>query len=68
MIAEGYGDRRTPERRIRGMENGWRIRSCWKPMLTQRKYAAVIALMIWRISKSQSFLCAERSDDARSAV
>lgn len=35
MIAEGYGDRRTPERRIRGMENGWRIRSCWKPMLTR---------------------------------
>ncbi len=24
MIAEGYGDRRTLERRIRGMENGWR--------------------------------------------
>lgn len=35
MIAEGYGDRRTLERRIQGMENGWRIRSCWKPMLTQ---------------------------------
>ncbi len=34
MIAEGYGDRRT-ERRIQGMENGWRIRSCWKPMLTR---------------------------------
>lgn len=35
MIAEGYGDRRTLERRIRGMENGWRTRSCWKPMLTR---------------------------------
>ncbi|MGC6746451.1 hypothetical protein ACP0HM_29755 [Escherichia coli] len=33
MIAEGYGDRRTSERRIQGMEkNGWRILSCWKPM------------------------------------
>ncbi|MCW0134914.1 hypothetical protein OIU89_13080 [Escherichia coli] len=32
MIAEGYGDRRTLERRIQGMENGWRILSCWKPM------------------------------------
>lgn len=35
MIAEGYGDRRTLERRIGAWRNGWRIRSCWKRTLTQ---------------------------------
>ncbi len=32
MIKEGYGDVRTIERRIKAMEHGWQIRSCWKPM------------------------------------
>lgn len=35
MIAEGYGDRRTIERRIQGMENGWPIHNCWKAMRMQ---------------------------------
>lgn len=35
MIAEGYGDRRTTGVVSRAWKNGWRIRSCWKPMLTR---------------------------------
>ena len=30
MIADGYQDPRTLERRIKAMENGWRIQSCSK--------------------------------------
>ncbi len=36
MIAEGYGDRRTLGASYPvAWKNGWRIRSCWKPMLTR---------------------------------
>ena len=34
MIAEATATP-YPERRIRAWKNGWRIRSCWKPMLTR---------------------------------
>jgi aconitate hydratase 2/2-methylisocitrate dehydratase len=53
MIAEGYGDRRTLERRVsRAWKNGWRIRSCSKPMLTLNTRQS--STSIWRISKSRS--------------
>nr|VUD33613.1 bifunctional aconitate hydratase 2/2-methylisocitrate dehydratase [Raoultella sp. NCTC 9187] len=52
MIAEGYGDRRTLERRVQGMENGWRIRSCSKPM--RMRNMPRLSTSIWRISKSRS--------------
>ncbi|VED11903.1 bifunctional aconitate hydratase 2/2-methylisocitrate dehydratase [Escherichia coli] len=63
MIAEGYGDRRTLERRIQGMENGWRILSCWKPM-QMRNTRAVIDIDLADIK--EPILCAPNDpDDAR---
>ncbi|ANI30957.1 bifunctional aconitate hydratase 2/2-methylisocitrate dehydratase [Yersinia entomophaga] len=63
MIAEGYGDRRTLERRITGMEN-WLANPSLLEGDADAEYAAVIEIDLAEIT--QPILCAPNDpDDAR---